>query len=127
MKSALKGLPDQSEAALHRQVVDWLAMALPKGALVHHSPNEGKRGFKAQRDVREMAVLRGFPDLVIFWEGSVYFMELKARRGRMSADQSAVIVQLMDMGFNAGVVRSLAGADACLRSWGVPLRTAPLH
>lgn len=121
----MDGLPDQTEAELHEQVIDWLRVALPRDALVHHSPNEGKRGFRAQADLKKTGVQAGMPDLMICWRGDTYFLELKTRTGKVSAAQADVAQQLMDTGFKVAVLRNLPAVDACLRDWGLPLRTVP--
>ena len=43
-----------SERQIHAATVDYLRLALRPGVVFHHSPNEGHRGWKAQRDINEM-------------------------------------------------------------------------
>ena len=96
-----------TEALLHKAVVLYLAWALPAGAIVIHIPNEGRRGWKAQRDLKDTGVLKGAPDLMICYQGNVHFIELKAAKGRVSPEQTSVHARLNSQSFNVAVCRSL--------------------
>jgi len=120
-------VPGTREDQLHAAVYEWLCVALPLGAVVHHSPNEGKRGWRAQAQLASHGVLAGFPDLIILHEGRAFFIELKAGSGRVSRAQAQAHMLLEGAGFKVAVARSIADVDDALRGWGVPVRTVPLH
>lgn len=125
--SGVRGpLTPLTESALHEQIVGFLAYALPESALVHHSPNEGKRGPRAQGELKRSGCLKGFPDLLILWNGNSYFLELKRPGGKLTPEQKVLLNTLNDMGFRAAVANSLELAEAYLRQWGIPLRSRPL-
>lgn len=102
MPERIKLIP--SEKQLHSQCVAWLrASNLP--VLAHHSPNEGRRGYIAQADVKAMGVMAGWPDLeLIRKDGQTLFIELKRPGGRMSDDQRAVHAALAEYGHVVQVV-----------------------
>ncbi len=70
------------EADLQRAVVQTLRIALPRSAIVHHCANEvteaGPRGAKRQAILVGMGVHDGFADLMVFCDGGVLFLDLKA-------------------------------------------------
>ena len=51
----MRNAPPPSEAQLYATVTEYLALALRPGVIFHHSPNEGKRGWKAQGDLKKTA------------------------------------------------------------------------
>ena len=103
-----------NEAALQTGIVTALRLKL-RGAVVASVPNEVKRsGRKAmgeQRKKKEMGLLRGFPDLVLVCNGQIFFLEVKAPRGRLSADQVAVHEALRANGAEVRVLRSILEAE----------------
>ena len=53
------------EDHLHIQVVNYIKWKY-RGAVVHHSPNEGKRSPFERWKIEQLHVSPGFPDLIIF-------------------------------------------------------------
>jgi hypothetical protein len=109
------------EAELHGAVVAFLRYALPRGAMVHHSPNEGKRGVQAQRDLKRHGVRTGWPDLEIIHQGRAYFIELKAPQRDTTPEQKEVHRQLRAAGCHVGVCRSVIDVELTLQGWGFVL------
>jgi hypothetical protein len=111
-----------SEAALHRSIVEWLALALPTGSVFHHSPNEGKHLVQYRVQQKYLGVRPGWPDLEIFchpagWLGDDWrpvFLEIKTRSGRLTPTQREVMAALRDVGCHAEIVRSLDDTHAAL-------------
>jgi hypothetical protein len=104
------------EFDLHRQVVAWLPLVMPKGSLWHHSPNEGKHKVQYRRKLSLMGVCAGWPDLQFVVPFSHYldgqrqvdiYVELKAAKGRVSPVQQAVIERLRAAHRHVEVCRSL--------------------
>jgi hypothetical protein len=117
-------LPTLSEGEIHASIVDYLNKAAPKGMVWHHSPNEGKRGWKAQSWLKKAGVRAGWPDLEIFYRGRVLFLEVKSKRGITSDAQDEVALLLPDAGFRAPIiVRSLEDAMAALAHFAHEART----
>lgn len=105
-----------SEAEIHRAIVDWLIINLPDGSVMHHSPNEGRHKVQYRVAQKRLGVRAGWPDIEIFvprtwWHEdqpwSPLFLEVKARRGRLSAQQKTVRDELVGAGARVGLVRSI--------------------
>lgn len=114
--------PTQTEASLQAQVAQFLRIALPRNAMFHHSPGEGKRGWRAQASLKASGFVTGWPDVEIIWGGRVLFLELKSLRGRLTPAQVACHKSLQEAGSAVAVVRSVEEAAKQLAEWGVPLR-----
>jgi hypothetical protein len=81
------------EDRLHSSVCDYILFKY-KGAVIHHSPNEGKRTRWEQYLLKVLRVSSGFPDLLIFYRGKILALELKAGKNRMTANQQRWILLL---------------------------------
>lgn len=99
-----------TEDMLHSQIVQYCALTLPRGAVLHHSPNEGRRGWKSQRWLKSSGVQSGWPDIEIFYRGGVLFMEVKSAKGRLQPSQSNVHERLADADFPVVVVHDFESA-----------------
>ena len=115
-----------SEAGLHAAVVQYLSVALPRDAVLHHSPNEGKRGWRAQRSLKVMGVRAGWPDLEIIHGGKIFFIELKTAKGRCTSSQSETLAHLSAAGAHVAVCHSIEAVEAFLKRH-MPLRGALVH
>lgn len=105
------------ESTIHAQIVQFCWAQLPADAIFHHSPNEGKRGWNAQRWLKHSGAKAGWPDLEIFWNGRVLFLEVKSKKGDVSKPQAAVHDQLIRAGFSPVVVRSFDEAERVIKAW----------
>jgi hypothetical protein len=110
------------ERDLQAAVAMFLAHALPVDAVAHHSSNEGKRGWQAQRDFKSSGARAGWPDIEIMWQGRAYFIELKAPKKYPTPEQRAVHAQLKAAGCPVVTVRSLAEVEMTLRHWAIPVK-----
>jgi len=92
------------EDRLQISVCNYLAYAHPF-AVVHHSPNEGKRTKFEQYLIKLLRVMSGFPDLVIFADNRrILFIELKTIKNKnVSPAQKWWIETLTKFGFDAHV------------------------
>jgi len=117
-----------SEANLQRVVIQALRFALPRMAIIHHCANEvtepGPRGAKRQAILVGMGVHAGFADLIVICDGRVLFLELKAPKGRLRAEQEAFRDAMLAQGFGWALVRSLDDALGTLAEHGFTTRIA---
>lgn len=114
----------QPEQALQRALVEYLDLALPDDALCFAIPNGGKRSKVVAALLKMTGVKAGIPDLCIVWRGRAIFMELKAARGYLSAEQRAMHAKLTFCGCEVWTVRSIEQAEYLLRSLQMPLQAA---
>ena len=113
--------PAISEDALHKAVVDYLTVALPPGAIFHHSPNESPSGKVWRAKMKAKGTRSGWPDIEVFHDGRPYFVELKGTRGRVSGAQHETMVELARQGFPVMVCWSVAEVAEFLGRY-IPLR-----
>lgn len=92
------------EDHLQINICNYIAYAYPL-AVVHHSPNEGKRTKFEQYLLKLLHVMSGFPDLVILAdERRIFFVELKTLKNKsISPTQKWWIDTLVRFGFDAKV------------------------
>ena len=115
--------PGQSEDALHCAVVDYLNHALPIGAVLHHSPNEGlhKPQYRAKQLAKGMRP--GWPDIQILYQGRLICIELKTQSGRLSEKQKTVHEEIVLAGGVVTVARGLEEVEEFLSQL-MPLKAA---
>lgn len=89
---ALDAIPDESEAALHRQVAVHLkAVLAPPIIWTTLDAGAGKMRARTARQRKNRGVKPGWPDILILAPGpNVLGIELKARTGKQDPDQIAV-------------------------------------
>src|SRR5262245_57898225 len=75
------------EADLQIAVMQLLRLSLGGYAICFHVPNGGKRSLTEARRFKAMGVLSGIPDIAILDAGRAYFLELKSKRGTITATQ----------------------------------------
>ncbi|QQR69093.1 MAG: VRR-NUC domain-containing protein [Alphaproteobacteria bacterium] len=121
------------EQDMQRIVARWLTLALdPRCARFCHVPNGGARSPAEGKIFKSMGVRAGVPDLLIEWHvdatpiNAAYidhgWIEMKAGKGRLTAEQDAFLGQTVLWRGHAALCRSLDEVQATLRGWGVPLR-----
>ena len=105
-----------SEREIHRGIVNYLTAVLPSGSVLHHSPNEGKHRVQYRMLQKSLGMRAGWPDLELFvqrtwWQAdqpwSAIMLEVKTAKGRLSANQKAVHLELRKAGCRVGLVRSI--------------------
>jgi hypothetical protein len=112
-----------AEARLQgNDVLPYLRRVAPD-VMVFHIPNGGLRGKREAARLKWQGVLAGLPDLCLIAPvGRVFFMELKTKTGRLSADQKAIHGWLSAIGVSCAVIRSIDDARNALKAWGIPTR-----
>ena len=98
----------QRERQLQINLVAWFRLAY-NGAIIHHSPNGGKRNLLEAVKFKAMGTLAGFPDLFIAEpKGGFHgcFIELKdGKKGRLSENQNIMLDELAKRGYFCAIVR----------------------
>lgn len=116
-----------TEAQLHRQVAEYLAVALQPPTVWTTFPAGG--GGKARGGQLKARGLRpGWPDIQVihyrpgFWSGLFIGIELKTIRGECSKEQIACHAAIRAAGGAVFLCRSVADVQWALCDAGVPLR-----
>jgi hypothetical protein len=110
------------EAALHRAVVELLAIYAARGLLAYcHVPNGGYRTPAEAGQFRTFGVRAGVPDLLLWLpSGGHLQVELKASSRGLSEAQRDWHATMLALGHRTYVVRSIDELEAVLRREGVP-------
>ena len=110
------------EEALHRAVVDLLAIYENRGLLAFCHVSNGEWRHKATGGrLKAMGVRPGVPDLLAWADGGRAFgIELKAGAGKLSPAQTFWHSTVTALGHRVYVVRSLDEMEAVLRAERVP-------
>jgi hypothetical protein len=111
-----------AEEQLQRAVVQLLALYAGRGLLAFaHCPNGEYRTPGVAGRLKAMGTIPGVPDLLVWLPESMSFgIELKAGKGRLSADQSRWHSTLSSLGHRVYVCRSIDDVEAALRAEAVP-------
>ena len=115
------------EHKIQVQIIRWLRAVMPE-AMIQHCRNEhgkrGQAGMIAAQMQKSAGVISGFPDLIVlpYANVGVFFLEVKAPKGRVSPAQKQVHEWLNRLGYPVGVVRSVEDARAFLQQHGIGFR-----
>lgn len=103
------------ERDLHKQVCDYLSVALDGLAWFSTFPSDGagRRG--------RIGLKRGVPDILVI-DKRACWIELKTARGKETAEQRLCHDELRLAGCPVAVCRSLEEVEAVLQRWGVAMR-----
>jgi hypothetical protein len=120
-----------TEHQLHRQVAAYLAAALrPPTAWTSIDAGAGKLTRFSATSAKARGVKAGWPDILVIHPQPIgcglgcilVGIELKIRKGRLSAEQLEVHSSLTMAGARVAVCRSVEDVEALLIRNGVPLR-----
>lgn len=98
----------QAELEEQAALIEWADKTVINGIKIGdyllHIPNEGKRGPKAACDEKRLGVCAGVPDLFLAIPRGGYaglWIEMKAKSGKLSAQQEVWLKRLEDAGYRA--------------------------
>lgn len=113
-----------TEDQIHYAILQWLRLALPPSAFIHHSPNGGHRAKSVAAQLKRLGTVAGYPDLEIILDGRAYFLEVKRPGEYPKPAQRATHKAIRGAGGRVAIARSIDDARAALVQWGVSLRDA---
>jgi VRR-NUC domain len=129
----MSGVPDlfgrqlrdaNAEARIQASIVAWARLVAPD-ALTFAIPNGGVRTKAEAARLKWTGVLAGIPDLAIIAAGRrVFFIEVKAPGGSLSADQREIRDFLTALGTPPAICRSIDDARRAFANWGISTREA---
>jgi hypothetical protein len=113
-------VPAPSEYQLHCAVVDTVRRWIMPGWIYTHPASGEKRDAVTAARLKRMGVTPGFPDLAFFGpRGEVCWVELKAKRGRLSEVQGDVASHLIAAGHGYLCSSDYRDIIETLRGWGI--------
>jgi hypothetical protein len=112
-----------SEYDFHRSVVHYLNRAVNAHDVIYfHPANGGYRFATEAARLKLMGVVAGMPDLGLIHNGRCCWLELKARKGRITAAQAYCHQRLMEAGSPVSVCKTLEDVEAALVRAGIPIK-----
>jgi len=102
------------EATLQKAVLEYLSHALPTTAFFSFFPLGGGGLFHGMR-MRQLGARKGFPDLIVLYDGCAYCIELKSNKGVLQDSQRDCHAALQDARVPVQVCRSVADVQRFLR------------
>lgn len=113
----------RAEDKLQKAIVDYLRVILPPKHIVFAVPNGSYRTPAEAGILRATGTVAGIPDLCILAPGGIArFIEVKADGGTLNKNQRAINEQLLAMGVDYCVVRSLSDVRVALDHWKIQHR-----
>lgn len=115
--------PGPTESELHLSVANLLDWVLLPPALYTTFPaGWGVLSPSLGQKLRRSGLKPGMPDMMVFYNGRCFGIELKARKNGLSDEQKAMFPKLADAGVPVYVCRSIEAVWEVLVSHDVPLR-----
>lgn len=116
-----------SEEQIHITIAEYLNFCLDDSVVwttVEQSNQDGsKRGFYRQVKLKRKGVLKGWPDIQIFWPPARgLLIEVKSQEGIVKPHQVEVQDRLRRVGFNVEVCRCLENVRQVLIKYKVPMK-----
>lgn len=128
----------RTEEIEQARLVKWshkvaVRKVMPRLAMLHHSPNGGKRDAFTGAQMKALGTKAGFPDLVLpvksydrYYDGLA--IEMKAEKGRTSEEQREWLADLAAENWRTAVCYSATDAHLVICAYfGVLPTTAPLE
>lgn len=112
---------NRPELATHRAVAAYLKAVLPDTVFWTTFPSGGG-GRTRGAILKSLGLAPGVPDVLIVNNGRVYWIELKAARGRVSEAQGACHTRLWEAGCPVLVAKTIDDVRAALSGWNIPTR-----
>ncbi len=107
IESGNGGIGD-SEERIHTMCYVWFYNEFPalRGLLCYNLGNS-KNAIQGAKN-RAMGIVKGRSDLVLYWQGGAYHIEVKTESGVQSPDQKAWQKLIESQGFSYYLIRSLS-------------------
>lgn len=110
----------RNEDQIHKAVIQHLRARSVPGVVFWHTPQGARYSSPAQgRIMKALGTLAGVSDLLLFHEGKLFCLELKAPGGRASESQMAFLSAIEAQGAFCCVAEGLDRAIAILETWGL--------
>jgi hypothetical protein len=116
----------QIEAGIQRQIVDWVRAVAPN-LMVVAIPNGSQRTASGRPANAVYGMVSGAPDLMVLCPmGRVFFMEVKAPKGRVSDAQLHFHLELEKRNHICAVVRSVDDVRQAFKTLDIATRESKI-
>ena len=97
-----------SEERFQAECYQWFHNSFPElRGLLWHVPNGGQRSASEANKFKAIGLVPGVSDLHFFYQGKMYFIELKTENGRLSENQVKWIENISSQKGEVFVIRDL--------------------
>ena len=98
---------NKSESRIQQEIVIWFHNEFPslRGCLCYN--NNNSTGGRRAKINKFLGIIKGRSDMVLYYKGSAYMIELKTNRGKKSKAQEEWEVLMKSQGFDYFLIRSL--------------------
>jgi hypothetical protein len=110
---------NRPEQAIQRAVFQHIRARSMPGVFAFHPFNGGKRSAVEAAIYKGLGARAGLPDIIVFYRGQIFGLELKAAKGRVSPVQRQTLNEMEVAGARTHIVKSLDEALITLESWGI--------
>jgi hypothetical protein len=118
-RSAVTPAPCRREQDIQRAVFQHIRARGAKDVFAFH-PRNGGRGQRTLAGINAgLGVISGVPDVVIIKGGITYALELKTTTGKLSCEQTGVLIEMRRAGCVTGYAMGLDAALAWLEERGI--------
>lgn len=107
------------EDKIQEAIASHLRLRGVPGLVWWHTANGGKRNAREAARLKKHGVRAGVSDLVLFYAGNLFALELKAPGNRPTVSQLEFLSDVDKQGGYTAWVEGLDRALACLKSWGL--------
>ena len=94
------------EDAIHISVIQHLALRAKPDVLWLHPANGGTRNIREAVRFKRMGVLAGASDLLLWYQGDAFALELKSPGGRLTEPQKEFLARFNDAGGHSACAES---------------------
>lgn len=110
---------NMSEEAIHIAIADYLNIALDSRSfwmtIEVSNQQGGYAGFAKQKKLRRKGVKKGTPDIFIWQDGRILWLEVKSKTGTITDNQDYMHHRLQSLGHMVEIVRSVEDAQEALK------------
>lgn len=125
MKWGRKHKRGNPEAQLHKAAADYLDRILPPKSWWTTIPAGGGGRIRGAI-LKRLGYAAGTPDLLICYAGKAFFIELKAKKGKLSAEQVGQHEALNEASVPVEICRSITDIGCALSRWQIPTRESQI-
>jgi hypothetical protein len=112
---------NRPEDILQQAAAVYLGAVLPMDAFYTAVDKAGKRTAIQGARLKARGLKSGVPDILLWWRGIGYAIELKASAGQLTDSQRATLPAMQRAGVQVVVCRSIVEIHRALEVWAIPL------
>jgi len=109
----------RNEDIIQRSIIGHMKLLGATGVVFFAVPNGGARSKVEAAILKGLGVVPGVPDILLFFAGKCFALEIKTADGRLSPEQRSMHLRLQAAGVTVATTHGLDDALRQLREWGL--------